>query len=218
MTLLSVASRGPRNGCYGDTRQLADLSACLPPVQQVSRFADGLAGSGLPGSADRPDVPERPGSWRTRLRHGRPAHVGRARISRARAASTSSPAVSGGSGLRGTSPGTNDSISRPCSSVPSVSRWTPAADPAAAPGRNPGRRSVRLGAGSVRGAAHLPCLHLVVKPRIGLFKTFRLRNAPHSAAVVRGLKYPWPRELHRSAAQPAHHQEAASSARALLRY
>src|SRR5690348_15409235 len=44
-----------------------------------------------------------------------------ARISRARATSTSSPAVSGGSGLRGTSPGTNDSTSRPCSSTPSGS-------------------------------------------------------------------------------------------------
>src|SRR5580693_9448894 len=41
-----------------------------------------------------------------------------ARISRARATSTCSPAVSGGSGLRGTSPGTNDSTSRPCSSTP----------------------------------------------------------------------------------------------------
>src|SRR3984957_16741820 len=44
-----------------------------------------------------------------------------ARISRARATSTSSPAVCGGSGLRGTSPGTNDSTSRPCSSTPSGS-------------------------------------------------------------------------------------------------
>jgi hypothetical protein len=47
MTLLTVASRGPRNGCYGDTRQLADLSVYMPPVQQVSRPAHGAAGSGL---------------------------------------------------------------------------------------------------------------------------------------------------------------------------
>jgi hypothetical protein len=44
-----------------------------------------------------------------------------ARISRARAACTSSPAVSGGSGLRGTSPGTNYSTSRPWASTPSGS-------------------------------------------------------------------------------------------------
>jgi hypothetical protein len=33
MTFLNVASRGPRNGCYGDTGQLADLSVYLLPVQ-----------------------------------------------------------------------------------------------------------------------------------------------------------------------------------------
>jgi hypothetical protein len=43
MTLLTAASRGPRNGCYGDTRQLADLSVYLPTVQQVSRSAHDLA-------------------------------------------------------------------------------------------------------------------------------------------------------------------------------
>jgi hypothetical protein len=36
MTLLKVASSGPRNGCYGEARQLADLRVYLPPVQQVS--------------------------------------------------------------------------------------------------------------------------------------------------------------------------------------
>jgi hypothetical protein len=62
MTLLTVAPRGPRNGCYGEARQLADLSACLPPVQQASRSAHGAAGSGLPGSADTPGRAERPGA------------------------------------------------------------------------------------------------------------------------------------------------------------
>jgi hypothetical protein len=54
MTLLNVASRGPRNGCCRGTRQLAYFSVYLPPVQQVSRSAHGAAGSGLPGSADTP--------------------------------------------------------------------------------------------------------------------------------------------------------------------
>jgi hypothetical protein len=43
MTLLNVAPRGPRNGCYGGPRQLADVSVYLPPVQQVSRSAHGAA-------------------------------------------------------------------------------------------------------------------------------------------------------------------------------
>jgi hypothetical protein len=48
LSLLNVALRGPRNDCYGDTRQLAYLSVYLPPVQQVSRSAHGAAAARAP--------------------------------------------------------------------------------------------------------------------------------------------------------------------------
>jgi hypothetical protein len=78
MTLLTAASRGPRNGRYGRSGQLAGLRLSLPPVQQVSRSAYAAAGSGSPAAltllAGRSGQARAQalGPWRTRPRYERP--------------------------------------------------------------------------------------------------------------------------------------------------
>jgi hypothetical protein len=76
MTLVNVASRGPRKTCSGDTRQLAYLSVYLPPVQRVSCSAHGAAGSALrqrcsPGGRSGQARAQALGPWRTRRRYER---------------------------------------------------------------------------------------------------------------------------------------------------
>jgi len=91
MALLNVASRGPRNGCYGGTRQLAELNVYLPPVQQVSRSAHGAAGSELRGSAGTPGGAERPGAGTGARSPGARARVTSGRIGERKQARSGAP-------------------------------------------------------------------------------------------------------------------------------
>jgi hypothetical protein len=84
MTLLNAASSGPRNGCYGDVRQLADLGVCLPAVQKVTPAACQLAGCEAPVfcglCTDSGQSALRPGdgaaSNKRVMEHERPAEMG----------------------------------------------------------------------------------------------------------------------------------------------